>query len=55
MCTRFLFSVLPSELYWKDQSLEHLNGYLADNLVKLFHEGVQATWYLATIDVCCIV
>ena len=44
MCTRFLFAVLPSELYWGDQTLRYMNTALADNLNKLFEEGVNATW-----------
>lgn len=44
MCTRFLFAVLPSELYWGDKSLNHLNGFLADNLQTLYTEGVTVTW-----------
>ena len=45
MCTRFLFAVLPSELYWGDQTLRYMNTALADNLNKLFEEGVNATWF----------
>lgn len=40
MCTRFLYAVLPSELYWGDQSLKYLNGFFADDLAKLYHYGV---------------
>lgn len=43
MCTRFLYSVIPSELYWGEQTLKNLNGYLADNLNELFEQGVLVT------------
>lgn len=43
MCTRFLYAVLPSELYWGEKTLRYLNGYFADNLAKLFHEGIMAS------------
>ena len=46
MCTRFLYAVLPSELYWGDKSLVHLNSYLAMNLRKLFDEGIS--WYFSS-------
>ena len=41
MCTRFLYAVLPSELYWGDKSLDHLNAYFASNLQQLYEEGVK--------------
>ena len=39
-CTRFLFAVLPSELYWNDDTLASLNEFFAADLVKAFHDGV---------------
>lgn len=44
MCTRFLYGVLPAELYWNDQTLKRLNGFFVDNLNQLFYEGVCVTW-----------
>ncbi|CAE7232915.1 unnamed protein product [Symbiodinium microadriaticum] len=40
--TRFLFSVVPAELYWKDETLDALNGYLCTDLTKLFKDGITA-------------
>lgn len=40
MCTRFLFAVLPAELYWGEKTLRKLNGYFADNLLSLYEDGL---------------
>ena len=44
MCTRFLYAVLPSELYWGEQSLKHLNVFFANNLADLYEKGVTVAW-----------
>lgn len=51
-CTRFLYAVLPSELYWNDESLKCLNEFFAADLNKAFEEGVLATRPFATCCVC---
>ena len=43
MCARFLYAVLPSELYWGDQTLKYMNGFFADDLKKLYETGVQVS------------
>ncbi|CAL1131725.1 unnamed protein product [Cladocopium goreaui] len=40
MCTRFLYTVLPSELYWGDETLTHINRFFAENLLELFENGI---------------
>ncbi|CAE7276692.1 unnamed protein product [Symbiodinium sp. CCMP2592] len=41
-CTRFLFTVLPAELYWGDSTLNKLNKAFAEDLMNLFTKG---EWY----------
>ena len=52
MCARFLFAVLPSELYWGEQTLRYMNTALADNLNKLYEEGIEATWCTLNFPIC---
>eukprot|EP00439_Symbiodinium_sp_Y106_P055059 s324_g7.t1 len=40
--TRFLFTVIPAELYWKDATLDALNNALRNDLTALFKEGLIA-------------
>ena len=44
MCTRFLYTVLPSELYWGDETLTHINRFFAENLLELFENGILVSW-----------
>ena len=39
--TRFLYSVLPAELYWGDETLDALNHHLAQDLTDLFTKGIE--------------
>ena len=48
-CTRFLYAVLPSELYWGDETLNSMNTFLAEDLLRLYEQGVTATWHLTLI------
>ena len=41
-CTRFLFTVVPAELYWGDTTLYKLNAAFAEDLCRLFTTGIQA-------------
>ncbi|OLP73732.1 hypothetical protein AK812_SmicGene46930, partial [Symbiodinium microadriaticum] len=41
-CTRFLYTVLPAELYWNDATLDALNDALASDLISLFRTGITA-------------
>ena len=41
MTTRFLFSVIPSELYWQDQTLDGLLSALTDDLQQLYETGLS--------------
>ncbi|CAE7342484.1 unnamed protein product [Symbiodinium sp. CCMP2456] len=39
-CTRFLYTVVPAELYWKDATLDKLNGAFAADLCDLYNNGL---------------
>ena len=41
--TRLLFTVLPSELYVGDTTLDALHAALVEDLLRLHHEGYTAT------------
>ncbi|CAE7260040.1 Khdc3 [Symbiodinium sp. CCMP2592] len=41
MTTRFLFSVIPSELYWRDQTIDGLLSALSDDLQQLYETGLS--------------
>lgn len=41
MTTRLLFSVIPSELYWQDQTLDGLLSAMADDLHQLYETGLS--------------
>ena len=40
-CTRFLYTVVPAELYWKDDTLDKLNEAFAADLSDLY-KGLAA-------------
>ena len=37
--SRFLFTVAPAELYWKEATLEELHRYLCTDLTSLLKDG----------------
>ena len=37
-----LFTVIPSELYWRDLTLRQLLGTLVDDLTSLCQSGIEA-------------
>ncbi|CAE7818489.1 unnamed protein product, partial [Symbiodinium necroappetens] len=41
MTTRLLFTVVPSRMYAKEQTLDTLHRALADDLLKLHNEGLE--------------
>ena len=43
LTTRLLFTVIPSELYWNDLTLDALLSALADDLHRLYENGVSVT------------
>ena len=42
-CTRFLYTILPAELYWGDATLDCLNEALATDLSALYRTGVPVS------------
>ncbi|CAE7265985.1 unnamed protein product, partial [Symbiodinium necroappetens] len=47
--TRFLYTVLPAELYWGDATLDSLNKALATDLTDLFTTGVTVSTNMGDI------
>ena len=43
MTTRLLFSVIPSELYWQDQTLDGLLSALSEDLHQLYETGLSVS------------
>ena len=41
-CARFLYTIVPAELYWKDATLDKLNMAFAADLRMLYEQGITA-------------
>ncbi|CAE7479553.1 unnamed protein product, partial [Symbiodinium necroappetens] len=39
-CTRFLYTIVPAELYWNDATLDKLNMAFAADLRMLYEQGI---------------
>ncbi|CAE7756328.1 unnamed protein product [Symbiodinium sp. CCMP2456] len=42
--TRLLYSVIPSELYVGDRTLDTLHAAMTEDLLQLYHDGITVAW-----------